>query len=101
MASKSRLTLAALLVGVLGCGDPSGPAPQIPLSIYVVESFERDFCTIELDGTSVFAGAVTTASLSTPAATIHIFGPRGACGSSLASAFSIGNRIAVPFVSAS
>lgn len=78
MARKYRWTLPGLLVGVLACGDPAGPAAsRIPLTVYVTESFQEDHVDIALDGTTVFAATVTTESFCSPAASVYIAGPRG------------------------
>jgi hypothetical protein len=73
MFRGSRWTALALVVSLLGCGDPSAPtAARIPLEVRLIDGFGANLVQVALDARPVFEGTVSSVPLAGPGASVHV-----------------------------
>lgn len=68
-----RIALAALMLLPLGCGsDPQRPAADVDLEIHLQTGFSETLVWVNVDGSEVFHGCVTTGRVLAYAAIIPV-----------------------------
>ena len=62
---------AIVVIGLLGCGDQSPLAPDVPLEIYLLSDFHHEPVDLAVDGKRLYAGTVGAVPFSGPAVTVY------------------------------